>query len=212
MLVFKMPKFSDRFILILVCLVSLLCLPDCKNPFRTRNSPPPVTEIEGTWKTPSEPQDVIDNLLNAYNEMVISNFDRCLCDSFRFSAPEDSIAAVQDNQEELFAHWDRNAEVSVTAKIFSSFSQNPDSMSYVLLIKSIAPTTDDITDSTAVLLRDYEILIFDLRAEPNQKSAKGTATFHMQQTSLNWWCIIFWSDIPAESGGFDWGDFKAQSR
>jgi hypothetical protein len=207
-----MPKYSDRFILTLVCLASILCLSGCKNPFRTRSSPPPVTETEGTWKTPSEPQDVIDNLLNAYNEMVISNFDRCLCDSFRFSAPEDSIAAVQDNREELFADWDRNAEVSVTAKIFSSFRQNPDSMSYVLFFNSTIPTPDDISDSTAVLLRDYEILIFDLKSDPNQKSAKGTATFHMQQTSLNWWCILFWSDIPAEPGGFDWGDFKAQSR
>jgi hypothetical protein len=207
-----MPKFSDRFVLISVCLLSLLCFPGCKNPFRTRSSPPPVTETEGTWKTPSEPMDVIENLLNAYNEMVISNFDRCLCDSFKFSAPEDSIAAVQDNREELFANWDKNAEVRVTAKIFSTFRQNPDSMSYVLFFNSTIPTPDDITDSTAVLLRDYEILIFDLRADPSQKYAKGTATFHMQQTSLNWWCILFWSDIPAEGGGFDWGDFKAQSR
>jgi hypothetical protein len=212
MSVLEMLKKPIRFILIVVCLISLLCFPGCKNPFRTRSSPPPITETGGTWKPPSYPQDVIDNLLNAYNEMVISNFNRCLCDSFRFSAPEDSIAAVQDNREELFADWDRNTEESVTAKIFNTFRQNPDSMSYLLIFNANPPTQDNTTDTTAVLLREYEISILDLNADPNQKSAKGTATFHMQKTPLNWWCILFWSDIPAEPGGFDWGDFKAQSR
>lgn len=191
--------------------ISLLCLLGCKDPFRTRESPPPATETEGTWKTPSEPDDVIENLLYAYNEMVISNFDRCLCDSFRFSAPEDSVKAVQDNRDELFADWERNVEVSVTANMFTVFRQNTDSVSLVLLFEPVPPLPDDISDTSAVLLRDYELHVFDMKAVPAETTlAKGTATFHLQQTSLSWWCICFWGDIPEVAGGYDWGDFKAQ--
>lgn len=191
----------------------LLCLTGCKNPFRTRKSPPPVTQTEGTWDTPFEPKVVMDNLLHSYNEKIIANFDRCLCDSFGFSAPEDSIRAVQDNQEELFANWDRDAEVSVTANIFTTVREHADSISYVLLLDPVPPVADDISDTAAVLLRDYELLVFESKPASEETTlARGTATFHMQQASLGWWCICFWSDIPEAAGGYDWGDFKARFR
>ena len=200
-------------LLALAGLVFLLCQAGCKNPFKTRKSPPPIAETEGTWNTPSQPEVTITNLFHAYNERIISNFDRCLCDSFRFSAPEDSQKAVQDNREELFAAWDKSAEVSVTTNIFITFRQNVDSISYLLLFDPVPPVPDDVTDSTATLLRDYELFIFDMKAAPMETTlAKGTATFHLQQTSLNWWCICFWGDIPEVSGGYDWGDFKAEFR
>jgi hypothetical protein len=34
----------------------------------------------------------------------------------------------------------------------------------------------------------------------------------MKETSLNWWSIYFWSDLPAEADKDDWADFKAQFR
>jgi hypothetical protein len=187
------------------------CLSGCKNPFQTRKSEEPITR-EGTWETPFSPDIVVQNLLHAYNEKIIGNFILCLSDSFRFSAPEDSIKAVQENREELFANWDKSTEVSVTTSIFTTFRQNVDSINYVL---SFATTTvpDDIDDTLAVLLREYEILISYLKSVPPEtKLAKGTATFHMRQTFQNWWSIYFWSDIPDTSGGHDWGDFKAEFR
>ena len=194
-------------------LVFMLSLPGCKNPFKTRKSPPPVAQAEGTWDTPSEPQVVVTNLFHAYSEKIITNFDRCLCDSFRFSAPEDSQQAIQDNREELFAGWDRNAELSVTANIFTTFRQNADSISYLLLFDPVPPVPDDVSDTAAMLLRDYQLLILEVKSASVESTlAQGTATFHMQQTSLNWWCIRFWGDIPDLSGGYDWGDFKAEFR
>jgi hypothetical protein len=200
------------FFFVLGGLILCLCLAGCKNPFKTRESPPPKT-IEGTWDTPFRPDIVIQNLLYAYNERVIGNFILCLCDSFSFSAPEDSVKAIQDNREELFAGWNRSTEISVTTNIFTTFRQNVDSVSYLLLFYPQPPVTDDIGDTTAVLLRDYELLVFHLKSDPPETTlAKGTATFHMKQTSLNWWSIHFWGDIPKESGGYDWGDFKAEFR
>jgi hypothetical protein len=199
--------------LILGGLLFFFCLQGCKNPFKTRESPPPIIETEGTWNTPSDPEKVIQNLLHAYNEKIIGNFILCLCDSFGFSAPEDSIDAVNRGRPELFANWNNSTEVSVTTSIFTTFRQNVNSISYVLSFDPNPPVADDISDNVAVLLRDYEILISNLKSVPPEtKLAKGTATFYMKETSLNWWSIYFWSDIPNESGGYDWGDFKAEFR
>ncbi|MCJ7578857.1 MAG: hypothetical protein MUO91_10450 [candidate division Zixibacteria bacterium] len=189
-------------------MVFFFYLQGCKNPFKTRKSPPPII-TEGTWDTPYRPEIVIQNLLHAYNEKIIGNFILCLCDSFRFSAPEDSIDAFNRGRPELFANWDKSTEINVTTNIFTTFRQNVDSISYVL---SFAPTSvpDDVSDTVAVLSRDYELSI-SKSTPPETKLAKGTATFYMRQTSFYWWSIYFWSDIPDVSGD-DWGDFKAEFR
>lgn len=192
-------------------IIGCFCFSGCKNPFKTRSSPQPVIS-EGTWETPALPKIVIQNLLHAYNEKIIGNFIQCLCDPFRFSARVDSIDAVDDGLPELFANWDRSVEISVTTSIFSTSRQNPDSFGYVVSFLSTHPP-DEVGDTLAVLSRDYELFIFDLKATPPETTlAKGTATFHMRQTSFNWWSIYFWSDFPAETGEDDWADFKAQFR
>ncbi|HEX7400713.1 MAG TPA: hypothetical protein VF369_00915 [candidate division Zixibacteria bacterium] len=199
------------FILILILMLNL-CLSGCKNPFRTRESPPPIIS-EGTWETPSQPEIVIQNLLYAYNERIIGNFIQCLADSFRFSAPEDSLDAVNQGRTDLFAGWDRSVELSVTTRIFDISRQYPDSISYVLSFDLTPPVPDDIGDSLSTLSREYELLtISGKTAPPESTLAKGIATFWMRETSLNWWSIYLWKDIAAVANSADWADFKAQFR
>lgn len=212
MRILKSITIRTSLFLILAGLVLFFCLSGCKNPFKTRESEEPITK-EGTWETPFLPEIVIQNLLHAYNEKVIGNLILCLSDSFKFSAPEDSIDAVTRGLPELFANWNKSAEVSVTTSIFTTFRQNVDSISYVLFFDPTPPLSDDISDTVSVLLREYEILISNLKSVPPEtKLAKGTATFYMRQTSLNWWSIYFWGDRPDTSGGYDWGAFKAEFR
>jgi hypothetical protein len=211
MIIFRKILGRELLLLLLWSLVFSFYLQGCKNPFKTRKSPPPII-TEGTWDTPYLPKIVIENLLHAYNEKIIGNFILCLCDSFRFSAPEDSIDAFNRGRPELFANWDRSTEVNVTNSIFTTFRQNVDSISYVLSFDPSPPVPDDVSDTVAVLLRNYQLFIFNLKSAPPETTlAKGTATFHMRQTSFNWWSIYFWSDIPDVSGD-DWGDFKAEFR
>lgn len=201
----------------LTALLSLLlavycCVSGCKNPFKTRNSPPPESR-EGTWETPALPEIVIENLLNAYRERIIDNFTECLSDSFTFSAPEDSIDATNYGRPWLFESWDREVEIRVTDNIFKTVRQNPDSTDYDLYLHLTSPSQDEENDTVAIFYRDYELLVYDLKASPPETTwAKGTAAFHMTRTSLNWWSIYFWSDIPAAAGEDDWADFKARFR
>jgi hypothetical protein len=193
-------------------LMTDLCIFGCKNPFRTRESPPPIIS-EGTWETPSQPEIVIQNLLYAYNERIIGNFIQCLADSFRFSAPEDSIDAVNQGRTDLFTGWDRSVELSVTTRIFDISRQYPDSISYVLSFKLTPPVPDDLGDSLATLSREYELLTISGKSTPPDSTlAKGIATFWMRETSLNWWSIYLWKDIAAVANSADWADFKAQYR
>jgi len=206
------PVRNDFIFILIIILMLSLCIWGCKNPFRTRESPPPIIS-EGTWETPSQPEIVIQNLLYAYNERIIGNFIQCLADSFRFSAPEDSIDAVNQGRTDLFAGWDRSVELSVTTRIFDISRQYPDSISYVLSFNLTPPVPDDIGDSLATLSREYELLTISGKSTPPDSTrAKGIATFGMKQTSLNWWSIYLWKDIAAVANTEDWADFKAQYR
>ena len=199
-------------VLLSLLLMAYCCVAGCKNPFKTRNSPPPEFR-EGTWETPALPEIVIKNLLNAYRERIIDNFAECLSDSFRFSAPEDSIDAANYGRPWLFESWDTDVEIRVTDNIFKTVCQNSDSLDYDLNLYPTSPNQDEENDTLAVLYRDYQLFVYDLKASsPETTLAKGTAAFHMRQSSLNWWSIYFWSDLPAAAGEDDWADFKARFR
>jgi hypothetical protein len=180
-----------------------------KNPFSTRDTEPPQGQI-GTWETPQSPDVVIRNLLFAYNEMVIINYERCFSDSFAFSAPEDSIDAANGGRPDLFSDWGKAIEVGTATNIFATFS-GADSLSLFL---NFAPSSPDlIEDSTAILYRNYTLRILSGHGgSVDTLIAGGTATFHLMQEQLNWWTIRWWEDKPIQAGIYDWGDFKAEYR
>jgi hypothetical protein len=157
-----------------------------------------------------EPMMVIQNLLFAYNEKIIENFNTCICDTFTFSAPEDS---VRSTRPELFSNWDAGTEKMVTNNLFDFFRENSDSMDYLLFIDFDTYREDKESDSLAIVTVNYQITIYRFKTKDEEPlEAKGVATFHLKETSLNWWSIFFWSDIPDTPGGYDWAAFKAQFR
>jgi hypothetical protein len=179
-----------------------------KNPFSTRGTEDPYGSA-GTWETPQTPAVAVQNLLYAYNEMVISNYELCFSDSFLFSSPEDSIDAVNDGRGDLFAGWNKQVEVGVANNIFSTYSAS-DSLDLLLTLIPAEDYVDIIGDTTAVLYRNYSLIL--LSAVSDTITAEGLATFHLCQEQLNWWTIYLWQDIPAVSGETDWGDIKAEYR
>ena len=152
------------------------------------------------------------NLLYAYNEMIISNYELCFSDSFIFSSPEDSIEASNSGLEELFALWDKQSEITVTSNIFSTFSQN-DTLSLFLTMSHPSGYPDIIEDTVSILYRDYALAIIVSSSDSSDTLiAEGQAAFYLKPEQLNWWTIYFWKDIPKNSGQYDWGDFKAEYR
>jgi len=182
-----------------------------KNPFSTRGTQDPYGSA-GTWETPQSPGVTVQNLLFAYNEMVISNYQLCFSDSFLFSSPEDSIDAVNDGRGGLFVDWDKQVEVGVANNIFSTYSA-ADTLDLFLTLTSAEDYVDIIGDTSAVLYRNYNLALITITADSaDTVIAEGLATFHLYQEQLNWWTIYLWEDIPAVSGEIDWGDIKAEYR
>ena len=191
---------------------TLVTLFSCaKDPFSTRDTENPYGSA-GTWETPQSPEVAVRNLLFAYNELIISNYQLCFSDSFSFSSPEDSIDAVNDGRGDLFADWDKSVEINTAADIFSTVSSD-DSLDMFLSLSVSSEYPDLVEDSTATLYRTYSlILIGSSGAVQDTTNAEGLASFRLRQELLNWWTITWWGDIPAVSGETDWGDIKAEYR
>ncbi len=182
-----------------------------KNPFSTRGSEPPLGS-SGTWETPAKPEMALQNLLFAYNERVISNYESCFSDSFLFSSPEDSIDAVNNGRPDLFAGWDKQIEIASATNIFRTFTGS-DTMSLYLTLLPSHDNPDLVEESLAILYRNYTVTIVQIHAGvPDTARAEGLATFHLWQEGLNWWMIRWWEDLPTPPGAYDWGDFKAEYR
>ena len=181
-----------------------------KNPFSTRDSQQPVG-ITGTWETPASSETVIRNLLFAYNEKVVQNFQSCLAENFVFSAPEDSIEAEAQSNGYIYYNWNKEIEVSTTENIFSTFGAGANHLDLILSESTDYP--DSIGDTTAVLYRDYTLrIIINDSPSPDTTVYEGLATFRLNQTLFNWWSIYFWQDLPSPSNNNSWGDFKANYR
>jgi hypothetical protein len=181
-----------------------------KDPLSTRGTEDPYGS-SGTWETPQSPEVTVNNLLFAYNEMIISNYQLCFSDSFIYSSPEDSIDAVNNGWGDLFTDWNKAAEISVANNIFSTFSGS-DSIDLILTMSPAEDYTDQIEDSTAILHRDYNLVIITANEDTSSTTAySGRAVFHLWEEQLNWWTIYLWEDIPADTED-DWGDFKALFR
>lgn len=180
-----------------------------KNPFSTRDSQQPVG-TSGTWETPASSETVIRNLMFAYNEKIIQNFQSCLAENFVFSAPEDSIEAEAQGNGYIYYNWNKKVEVSTTENIFSTFSAGGNHLDLILIESTDYP--DSIGDTTAVLYRDYTLIIRNDSLSPDTTVAEGLATFRLNQTLFNWWSIYFWQDLPSPLSKYSWGDFKAEYR
>jgi hypothetical protein len=193
-------------------LMLALSLTACaKDPFSTRGTEAPLG-TGGTWETPQAPEVVVRNLLFAYNERVISNYELCLSDSFKFSSPEDSIDALNNGRAELYSDWNQQVEIASTSNIFHTFSGS-DTMNLFLIMAASPGHGDLLEDSLAILYRNYTITIIEEHAGISDTvTASGQATFHLRQEQLNWWTIYWWEDLPVSTNAMDWGDFKAEYR
>jgi hypothetical protein len=194
----------------MIILIPTLLLSGClKNPFATRNSQEPAGST-GTWETPATPEVVLLNLLFAYNEMNIQNYQLCFSDDYVFSASQDSIEAEAEGNGYLFAFWNKSVEVSATENMFTSFAAD-DSSSFFLSLNPSSDYPDSIGDSLAVLYREYVIAISTVN-QSVPDTIQGLTSFSVSRSLFNWWSIYLWSEIPTGGSSYRWADFKAEYR
>jgi len=174
----------------------------CSDPFSGRDSEPP-SETEGTYLSPVDPQIVLFNLENSYNEKIITNFVQCLDTHFVFRYDHLLFGEYDDSG------WTYNTEVSLTEKIFANYRKQADSRSLWLSLRTV-PGLDHVEDTMALLHREYQLYtVAGLdKGMPDTIVYAGTAIFEIVEKSFNLWAIHEWRDFHQSSTDTSWADFK----
>ena len=194
-------------IILAIGLLGTACL---KNPFATRDSEEPAG-TSGTWETPATPEAAVTNLLFAYNEKNIQNFQLCLADQFTFSAPEDSIEAEAQGNGYLYHAWFKDVELATTQNIFSTFSETGRYLDLILSPSTDYP--DSLGDTLSVIYRNYILRVVQSDSlGVDTTLIEGLAGFSLSQTQFNWWSIYLWTELPSARSETDWAEFKAEYR
>jgi len=181
-----------------------------KNPFATREGPEPAGS-RGTWETPATPEVVLVNLMFAYNEMNIQNYQLCFADEFIYSATEDSIEAEVQGNGHLFQFWDKSVEISTAENLFASLDAEDSNVD--LILSPAADYPDSIGDSLAVLYRNYTLRIITPEDfSPDTTVIECLVSFSASRTLFSWWSIYFWKELPYPGTDISWADFKAEYR
>jgi hypothetical protein len=183
-------------------LVVTLAAVSCSNPFSGRDSEPP-SESEGTYLTPVDPEIVLFNLENSYNEKIIANFVQCLDTNFVFRFDHLLFGGFADSG------WNYNSEISLTEKMFANYRKDANTRSLWLSMR-IVPGLDRHEDTIAVLHREYQLsTITGLdKMIPDTIRYVGTATFELVEMGFNLWSIREWRDFHQTSTDTSWADFK----
>jgi len=182
-------------------LIVTLAVLSCSNPFSGRDSEPP-SESQGTYLTPVDPQIVLFNLENSYNERIIANFVQCLDTSFVFHFDHLLFGEFADSG------WTYNSEISLTDKMFANYRKNADTRSLWLSMR-VVPGLDRVEDTIAVLHREYQLSTITGLDKVIQDTIRyvGTAIFELEM-GFNLWSIREWRDFHQTSTDTSWADFK----
>ena len=174
-----------------VAIVLFLLTGACKNPFATREAEPPSTD-QSSWRVPTDPAVVLENMRNAILEKNVSNYMRCLADSnqlFRF-LPDEYEASKNAG---IFDTWQLEQEQGYINKLLTSI---PDD-SIRRLRFSLDYQRIDFADS--ILIRtDYELNLHHVLSSGYPKLAKGKCDFLFVRRQ-GFWVISRWEDHQTQN-------------
>ncbi len=157
----------------------------CKSPFATREAEPPSTS-QSSWRFPTDPVIVLENMKSAFREKNVGNYMKCLVDSnsiFRF-LPDEYEAA---NSAGIFEQWNLSWEQGYINKLFTYI---PDDSTGTLSFS--IDKTDDSPDSV-LISADYTLDLHHILMTGYPRQGKGKAEFCFK-TQNGYWVITRWED------------------
>ncbi len=186
------------FIVTLGLFTSVSCL------FETRQPEPPTSDPI-TWQTPSDsPLTVLANLGTAINRHE-NSYEYLLS----FAADFNHVPSEYDRNafEETFnIPWSKNREEQFASNLFSALQP----ADIVDLHFNRTESEDIINDlaGTAVLYRQYEIIIPKNRTGFLQDNIQGIARIDLWINSEGYWVIRRWEDAKFAADIPDWGQLR----
>jgi hypothetical protein len=185
--------------LISIILISLLLLEGC-DIFETRNPEQP-SNARSNFKTPVEPKDVIDNLMNSFVDKNANDYKK----NFSLGAPlvsRDFYFLPSGNVSISFPeNWNADDEFLYFNNLITRTSQD---LPFVL---SFSLESYDIRSDSAIYSAEYFLSVPDLNS--GSKLYEGNLKFMMKTDINNTWVIYYWEDI-AKSGSMSWSELKIE--
>ena len=197
-------KINQLKTIILILLIPVI-LNSCKNPFATREPELP-TEGRTSWRLPTDPMIVLQNMTAAIEEKNVENYMKCLVDSvnlFHFT-PDQYQASTNAG---IFEQWSLAHEQSYINKAFTSI---PDDSARSLKFLNIQ--RNEFPDS-ALVRADYEIALHHILAPAFPIIGKGQIDFVLTRR-FGYWVISRWKDFetkvdPTATRVPSWSTIKA---
>lgn len=169
----------------ILLIIILFIIVDCKNPFATREPEPPSGN-KSSWRLPTDPLIVLENMKSAFREKNVENYMKCLVDSnnvFRF-LPNEYEAA---NNAGIFEQWNLSCEQGYINKLFTSI---PDDSICTFSFSNYKPNV--LSDSVLVNI-DYTLELHHILVTGYPRHSKGKAEFCFK-TRDGYWVITRWQD------------------
>ncbi|HDP98449.1 MAG TPA: hypothetical protein ENN22_04595 [bacterium] len=163
----------------------ILIAAGCKNPFATREAEPPTTD-QSSWRLPTDPAIVLENMRLAFYEKNVENYMKCLSDSqtlFRF-IPDEYEAS---NSAGTFEQWNLAYEQTYIKRLFTSIPADSSN-----ILKFTPDQRLEFADSVFIRT-DYSLELHHVLPAVYPRSAKGKADFWFMRHS-GYWVITRWED------------------
>lgn len=168
--------------------------------FQVRDPEAP-TETKSSYRVPVEPKDVIQNLINAFNDKNPNDYKK----NFSTGLPlvnRDFFFVPSGNVLSSFpTEWNVEAEFQYFNNVVTRTSQD------VPITLTFADEVYDIQADSAICSAKYSINVPVLNSDP--KVYKGSLKFTMTTDRNTAWIIYFWEDI-AEQGSKSWSELKIE--
>jgi len=196
----------------LLCVASFLSACSLFDP----REPEPPDTTPPFWLTPYTPGVVMQNVQGSMEARSITLYMACMSqDSFSF-VPDAADTAEYGSQPGYdFSTWDYSAEEGNVGNIFAlQDTLYGDSLISVTFTAVPGYPDPPAPVDSAVIWRDYEIVIAASNLAPYSNPATGRARVTMVESSASTWSIRLWEDFRPEYPGesHTWGLVKAAYR
>jgi hypothetical protein len=185
-----MPRKVIVVIGIMLCFSMVSC-----NLFKTR-TPQEPTQSSANYIPPTDPEKVLENMMNAFNDKNSVNYLKSFSDiSFTFEANGEARTRYGG----LFLTWNKSAEERYFLNLINHLRSN----------SSIALTFDKYPNSSgdsSQVETNYEIMI-PLVESAGTKKFYGQANFTLIRDQSGNWFIKSWSDVVSHTDS-TWSDLK----
>jgi hypothetical protein len=181
-------------------IAAALFLPGGCDLFQTRD-PVVATGDDSIWVQPTEPEIIVENLRNAFEEAIFNDYTRTFTDDFVFIPDQSDVAQLEIDfpGQPIYDGWNRAVETDVAETIRGAVDS--------VRVAFEEPILEDLPEG--VLLKyEYVLALF---ADADSTFYEGEAWF-LTRVAAGEYRIAEWSDVASSPTRPSWGLLKGRNR